>query len=231
MRVWLFVIALLVAAERSAHAACSCRLKLSPESGPVPLRGFLYLGDVYLLQRGDVTVRWIGIPGMATWTVREGIARLDYSGPEGSELAVILGGKYESARYRLASGWRAPSTAPRAIGFQHEERSWTCASTDALIIELDQSTAAVRVRWTHWGTTETFVLPTDGRVALGQLGCCGSNISPDELHDGGELELVAIRVDGTEARILGIPRVVSTDVLISLGLIGSLVFISRRISE
>jgi len=190
---------------------CGCLPKLSPESGSVPLRGSLYLGDVDMIDRGEVSVRWIGTPGTATWTVHDSIARLDYSGPEGSELVVITFKQYERARYKLESGWRAPATAPRAISFEHEESSWTCASTDALFIKLDQSTAAVRVRWTHSGKTETRVLPTDGRVALGQIGCCGENISPDELHDGGALELVAIRADGSEAQILGVPSYLSTD--------------------
>ena len=212
MRFWLlFVLAMILAAERAADASCGCLLKLSPESGSVPLRGSLYLGDVGLVERGQVSVRWIGTPGIASWTAQHGIARLDYSGPEGSELIVVTFGRYERARYKLESSWRAPTTAPRAIRFEHEESEWTCASTDALYIELDQSTAAVRVHWTHRGTTETRVLPTDGRVALGLNGCCGTYISPDELHDGGTLELVAIRVDGSEAQILGIPSFVSSD--------------------
>jgi len=210
MRVWLFVLGIVVVAERAADANCGCLPKLSPESGSVPLRGSLYLGDVYLIERGDVSVRWIGTPGTATWTVADGAARLDYSGEEGSELVVMTFQRYERARYKLESGWHAPTTAPRAIRFEHEESEWTCASTDALFIELDQPTAAVRVRWTHAGLTETLVLPTDGSVALGLIGCCGTYISPDELHDGGELDLVAIRVDGSEARILGVPTFISS---------------------
>lgn len=265
---WLLVLGLALAAERSADAACACPPKLSPESGSIPLRGSLYLGDVYLLEHGEVSVRWIGAPGSATWSIRDGVARLDYSGPEGSELLIITFKQYERARYKLDAGWRAPIGAPHAIRVEHEQSRWTCASTDALFIKLDQSTAAVRVRWTHSGTIENRILATDGTVALGQVGCCGSNLSTDELHDGGELDLVAIRVDGTEAPILGLPSFVSSDMyslerggglrtivrpvvaasyraagqpfsdepvvpqwlklLLSLGLIGSLVYISRR---
>jgi hypothetical protein len=220
MRLWLFVLAMIVAAERAADAACACLPKLSPESGSVPLRGSLYLGDVYLIERGEVSVRWIGTPGEATWTVHDGVARLDYSGPDGSELVVMTFKRYERARYKLESGWRAPTTAPRAIRIEHEQSEWTCASTDALFIELDQPTAAVRVRWTHGDKTQTLVLPTDGRVALGLLGCCGTYISPDELHDGGALELVAIRVDGSEAPILGVASFVASDMYSSETTVG-----------
>lgn len=211
MRLWLLALAMIVAAERAADASCGCLPKLSPESGSIPLRGSLYLGDVHLIERGEVSVRWIGTPGTATWTVDDGVARLDYSGAEGSELVVMTFKRYERARYKLESGWRAPTTAPRAIRFEHQESEWTCARTDALVIELDQPTAAVRVRWTHRDLTETLVLPTDGRVPLGLIGCCGTYISPAELHDGGALELVAIRVDGSEAPILGVPSFVSSD--------------------
>lgn len=211
MRAWLLALTLLMAAPRIANADCACLPKVSPSSGVVPVRGSLYLGSVYLLERFEVSVKWIGTPGTATWTVQDGVARLDYSGSDGAELVVVMFKEHEHGRYKLDADWRAPATPPHAIRFDHHESSWRCASTDALFIDLDQSTAAVRVRWTHSGTTTTRVLATDGRVELGQVSCCGETLSPEELHDGGTLELVAIRTDGSEAPILGVPRFVYAD--------------------
>ena len=206
MRIWLVALVLIAAFKRTAAALAWCPPVLSPQSGSVPVRGSLYFGDVMKLE--NVEIRWSGTPGTSTWTRQAGVARLDYTGPHGSELIVFHAGV--AGRYKLDEGWRAPHAAPRANGFEyHDER--TSFASDALVIDLDQPTAAVRVRWTHAGTTETWLLPTDGRVTLGRLVCSRSNISADELRVGGLLELVAIRLDGSEHTILGVPRFVSSD--------------------
>jgi hypothetical protein len=213
MRLCLLVLALVITTEKSADAVCACPPRLSSDTESVPVRGSLYLDRIHWLEHGDISLRWIGTPGTATWTIDGNVARLDYSGPDGSELVIVTFGSHEHARYRLDSKWRAPSAAPRATNFTHHESSWTCASTDAIFIDVDQSTAAVRVRWTYQDTTEFRVLAREGRVAIGHVGCCGTSIPPEELHDGGELELVAIRADGSEVPILGVPSYLSSDMV------------------
>jgi hypothetical protein len=206
MRIWLVALALIAVFEQTAAALAWCPPALSPRSGSVPLRGSLYFGDVTKLEH--VEIRWSGTPGTSTWTREPGVARLDYTGPNGSELIVFHAGI--AGRYKLDEGWRAPHAAPRAVGFEYRDER-PSFGIDALVIELDQPTAAVRVRWTHAGTTETRLLPTDGRVQLGQMVCSRSNISAAELRIGGLLELVAIRLDGSEQPILGVPRFVSSE--------------------
>jgi hypothetical protein len=262
MRAWLLVVAVIIATPRVASASCGCAVKLAPASRVMPLRGSVFLGDAHLLDEGEISIQWIGTPGTASWTTLAGdVARLDYTGPDGSELVVTTFKRYEAARYKLSSAWRAPSAAPRAIEIEHHESSWTCASTDALFINVDQSTSAIRIRWTHAGKTSTWVEVTDGAVGLGHVSCCGENIPPDELHAGGELELVAIRVDGSEVPVRDIPSFISGEVypadtldklarpsiaatspdesavpqwarfLISLGLICAVAFVARTISS
>jgi hypothetical protein len=244
MRAWLLVVAVIIATPRVASASCGCAVKLAPASRVMPLRGSVFLGDAHLLDEGEISIQWIGTPGTASWT-----------------LVVTTFKRYEAARYKLSSAWRAPSAAPRAIEIEHHESSWTCASTDALFINVDQSTSAIRIRWTHAGKTSTWVEVTDGAVGLGHVSCCGENIPPDELHAGGELELVAIRVDGSEVPVRDIPSFISGEVypadtldklarpsiaatspdesavpqwarfLISLGLICAVAFVARTISS
>lgn len=254
MRLLLLSLALTFLAQRPAAATCGCKAKVAPEPGAVPVRGSVFV-EPRLVAEGFIKVRWFGDAGTSSWVVGKDVARLDYSGPEGSELVVMIG-EHERAHYKLTSAWRPPSVPPRAIDLDHHESSWRCASTDALFIHLDQPTAAVRIRWTHAGKTTTWLDPVDGHVALGHNSCCGENIDPEELHEGGEFELIAIRVDGSEARVQGLPKFVFADVytlstsfsnngepvpsdpalpswlrfVISIALIGAAAVIARRLS-
>lgn len=113
--------------------------------------------------------------------------------------------------YRLTADWRAPTDAPQVTKYWHREYEWTCSSEDTFNFEIDQATAAIRVRWTYRGDTTETIVPARGDVLkLGKINCGGSTLDPAELHAGGHLELIAIRLDGTEVRIGGLPATVST---------------------
>jgi hypothetical protein len=147
--------------------------------------------------------------------VERAVARIDYVGAEGSQLSFRNRYGEETYTYKLAAEWTAPTKEPRVLQYWHHVSEWECSSSDELSIQLDQPTAAVRARWTINGRTVEYVeaARTDGTkavVSFGKVDCGGTSIPPAQLADGGELELYAIRLDGSEVRISNMPRRVAT---------------------
>jgi hypothetical protein len=167
--------------------------------------------------RSELSVSWRGPAGSVTQTeLADYVVRIDYEGLEGSELVV------NGVDYPLVRDWRSPARAPRVIRYWHLQNHWACSSTDSLSIEIDQPTAAIRARWTHDGATTEWVVPAWGRapapvVELGKINCGGTTLPPAELRKGGRLELFAIRVDGSELPIAGLPKFIFTPMLPTIG--------------
>ncbi len=233
-------VAALCASTTFAHAECADPFWVGTRPGSfVPPRGDLYVyrevpqyasyraraaGELTMTLPGSpfdedfvVDARWTGGDGLVTQSrVSSKVIKVHYEGAAGSELVL---GKYWN--YRLTSQWRVPDTAPRAMMARHDAGYWTCSSWDVLHITLDQPTAAVRVRWTFTGQQREWLIPThasyddDGRdqLSLGKLSCGGTTLPPKELAIGGSLELVAIRHDGTEVPVIGVPKYTATYLL------------------
>lgn len=183
----------------------------------VPTRGVLFVYD----EAGRwPEVRWVNGTGTASMTklpasiedaeyvdvgksrrvLKALVLRVEYEGTAGARIVV------NSRDYTLVSDWRAPIDAPRVTSFAHHQDSWTCSSSDSLELDIDQPTAAFRARWTFDGSTKEWVIPArEARLSLGKLDCTGTTLPPDELENGGHLELHAIRLDGSEVRVAGLP--------------------------
>jgi hypothetical protein len=77
-----------------------------------------------------------------------------------------------------------------------------------------------RARWTGeesgdtaewWVLARSWLHETDYTLALGDVGCAGRRtLDPDDLRAGGHLELTAVRLDGSEVPIAGLPDRIST---------------------
>lgn len=185
----------------------------------LPPRGAFYVHDEALdASRDDPQLVWRG-GATGTWRVTRlsrTVARVDYDARSASRAEVR---PYPAARWsepiRFDAHWRAPARTPRVVALSHAQRVWTCSSYDLLAIELDQPVAAVRVRWTFGAITRELVEVAevgDGAsfLALGKINCGSANLDPEELAIGGALELLAIRFDGSEVPVAGLPSFVST---------------------
>jgi hypothetical protein len=219
MRAALVLGVLLACAE--AHADCAVPQWLGTPTGTdVPTRGVLFLHDESLRWSDDaqpvVEITWKGSGSTTISRVEDSVARIEYEGSPGAELT-IAPGYYDDSRatYRLGADWRAPSAAPRVLQYWHHQTEWTCSWADTLMIQLDQPAAAVRARWIYYGRAVDYIEAlrsddTKSALALGKIDCGGTSIPPDQLARGGELELYAIRHDGSEVRVLGLPRRISS---------------------
>lgn len=201
---------------------CGIPQWVSTETGTrVPVRGVVYLHHEGISDGTAplewVTLGWSGGEGTARVTrVEESVASIEYEGPAGATL--VINGEYGdlSTQLVLDPKWTAPEKAPRVLQYAHHEYSWTCSSADSLIIQIDQAVAAVRARWTVNGHTVDYIEAVESRdgkhiVELGAINCGGESIPVEQLHDGGELELIAIRSDGSEVPIAGMPRHIDLD--------------------
>jgi hypothetical protein len=160
-------------------------------------------------ERVPLRVRWIGTPGTVEQSeVSRDVTKISYRGEAGSQL--VLGASYETARYKLADTWRAPSLTPTAQGFEHDDSGGGCPSWNVLRVTLDQPTAAIRIRWTFADVTFEWVLPAEGELILiGERSCGGTTVPTEQLAIGGRLELIAIRLDGSEIAVRGVPSTIS----------------------
>jgi len=214
------VVCVLAAATTPAHADCAQPHWVGTAPGDVPTNGSLYIERGYVA-RGDEPnekYEWIGKPGRVHQTVlAHDIIRLDYEGEEGSTL--VLFPHHQRSEYRLSSGWRAPAGTPRVVEYEHYTSDSYEGSTDALVVTVDQATAAVRATWTpeKGGNTAVWwvVAPHHSvrgyTLSLGDHACGGRRtLPPDDLRDGGHLALTAIRLDGSEVAIAGLPERIST---------------------
>jgi hypothetical protein len=164
---------------------------------------------------------WIGTP--AGVTVPEKGVLYRFSALEGAEARME---RYDAAGaealgFVVDEEWAPPAEAPRVLAIQHSKYAWTCSDENALAIQLDQPVAAVRVFWaTSEGQREMVVAPRPretpkGRPAsvllLGGINCAGENIPVADLERGVVLGLTAIRFDGSEVAIDGVPTIVAFD--------------------
>ncbi|HEY5922287.1 MAG TPA: hypothetical protein VIV11_11480 [Kofleriaceae bacterium] len=228
-------------AVSEARADCGFPQWMGTADGTaVPSRGSLYIYDESLSlddhaaqPRAEVT--WSGgEQGSVRFTrVEDAVARLDYEGPVGATMTVALRQWDETFAYQLVDWWKPSEIQPRVVHYWHNTDEWTCSWADSLMIQLDQRVAAVRARWTYNQRAVEWTLPprTQGSkvvVELGKVNCGGATIPPEQLVEGGELELVAIRFDGSQIPITGLPKRISTTMIgkSSVGLGSALTLVS-----
>lgn len=208
----------------AAHAECGIRQWYGTPSGTtIPEHGSLYIfADEY---RGDPTqksdvVFSDGVPHRWEMTrVDDNLVRVDYAAGLATTVTAGIGWD-DKMTYSIDPTWKAPAQAPRVIQYWHNASEWTCSYADSWMIQIDQPTAAFRVRFTKLddiGNTIEYIEPAqsgeDGRSVLeiGKHDCIGApSISPDVLAAGGVLELVAIRFDGSEVAVTGLPTMMKT---------------------
>lgn len=214
------VLGILIAAASNARADCAIPQWVGTAPGTnVPLRGSLFVHDESLAWDEDapphVDVGWTGTVHLQITRVEPTVARIDYVGTDRSEIQIRHRYRDETSSYKLDRDWAAPTRKPHVLQYWHDVSEWACSSSDELLIQLDQHTAAVRARWTYNGRTVEYIeaARTDGSKAVvpfGKIDCGWSSIPPEQLESGGEIELYAIRLDGSEVRIPNMPRHVAT---------------------
>jgi hypothetical protein len=205
----------------AAEADCNIPAWLgTPDNASVPTKGTLYFHDEQLSWHDDPPLQWMKL----AWANGEGtvrvvraegapnLARIEYDGPAGAQLLVY--DRWDEAQtVTLGNDWQYKH-APRVLQYWHHNSEWTCSSSDVLMIQIDQPTAAVRVRWTvnghavdYWEATKNDA--TKSVLQLGKINCGGENIPLEQLYDGVGIELYAIRFDGTEVKIEGMPSYIA----------------------
>jgi hypothetical protein len=213
---------------RAAAADCIVPVWLGTESGThVPTRGVLYMHDESIGWSSEeepwLVVRWENGEGTIKVTrVERSLAVVEYEGPTGS--TIHLGGRFEDslASYVLDDTWQPSEAAPRVLQYWHHETSWTCSEADSLMVQVDQPVAAFRVRWYVNGrAVDYYETPRarDGKTVLelGKIDCGQENVPLEQLHDGVGIQLFAIRADGTEVQVSGMPVYISLDEIPAVG--------------
>ncbi len=182
----------------------------------IPAHGSLYVYGEALDYDSHTHV---GGPIVRETRISHTLARLDYD-TDARELRVHAGWEDVYAFY-VDPHWAAPKFAPRVVQAWHHASHWTCSSTDSVSFQLDQPTAAVRVVWSYFGApAREWIVPTQlatsprgwllNVLELGKINCGGTTIPPEELAVGGELTLYAIRFDGSEVHVDGLPARLSS---------------------
>jgi hypothetical protein len=195
IRITLATLAALAGLEHAAHAMCAWPDWLGTPSGvTVPPSGTLY------------RYTWDGVEPVP-YTAASGVLTVDGGG--------------DDATFRVDPTWAPPDRAPRAVTILHSQYSWTCSEQDAAAIQLDQPVAAVRVFWARDGQRhETLVVPKPMRSAvgvpaavilLGKIDCAGETIPVADLMAGAVVKMTAIRFDGSEVQIEGLPTLLDLD--------------------
>jgi hypothetical protein len=216
----LLVAATMLASAARAEATCAPQFWVgTPDGSSIPSSGALYVfsnartltGDYFdgISVRAQPAITWVGTTGTAQQTeVSPNVIRVSYRGEPGSEL--LIGGEFGTARFKITDSWRAPATAPTVHKIEHVDTGGGCPSQNVLNFTLDQVSAAIRVRWTVEDATSEWVLPAkNALVSIGRRSCGGSTVPQHQLEVGGHLELTAIRVDGSEIAVRGVPSVIS----------------------
>ncbi len=217
----LAVLGILIATASNARADCAIPQWVGTATGTkVPLRGSLFVHDERLrwdeAAPPDLDVGWTGTVYVQVTRVEPAVARIDYVGADRAEIQIRHRYRDEMSTYTLDETWTVPARKPHVLQYWHNASEWACSSSDELLIQLDQPTAAVRARWTYGGRTVEYIEAartdaTKAVVSFGKVNCGGTSIPIDQLADGGELELYAIRLDGSEVRIPNMPRHVATE--------------------
>nr|MBA2545168.1 hypothetical protein [Deltaproteobacteria bacterium] len=205
-------VGLVAALAADARADCAHpRWVGTPTGATIPATGRLYVYDEGFAYRGEKT---LGGPIVRQTRLSETVLQLDYV-TKADELE--LADDYEPTILQVNPSWKAPTTAPRVIQYWHHKSEWACSHSDSLMLQIDQPTAAFRVYWQS-GDLPLRELIVPARTAennvsvleLGKIDCGSTLIAPAELAAGGTLLLVAIRYDGTEVAVAGLPQTIST---------------------
>lgn len=222
MKLAFVAVALATSAPRLAQAECANPHWIgTPPHTRLPTHGSLYLYDGSLAYRGTeipaVAAKWTGMQPKATHETRisDTVVRFDYEATLPATVVIDPEG-WEPRPFTFDSRWRAPIDAPRVMQYWHHVYEWTCSQADSVMFQIDQPTAAFRVAWKYAGHTTEQIIPAqtdDGArsvVELGKINCARANLDPEELRKGGELTLTAIRFDGSEVPVVGVPAFLST---------------------
>lgn len=203
-----------LAASQVTEASASCGIRRwlgTPSGAAIPPTGSMFLYDEGLEGRapqppaGAITARVEVAPN---------VLRIDYA-TKADELELKLAD--EAHLFEVKRGWRPPQAAPRVVQYWHHQYEWTCSFADSVMLQIDQPTAAFRVRWASAGQpAREWIVPAltaEGNVSVlevGKLNCGSTTIEPAELAAGGQLTLIAIRFDGSEVPVNGLPPFLST---------------------
>jgi hypothetical protein len=201
---------LAVLAHTNADAECGTPQWLgTPNGASIPTKGSLF----FYSEENGVDAKKVGGPITAVTKLSDTVVRLDYS-TKADELEITA---QEPAVYQVSSYWKPPAAAPRVIQTWHHQYEWTCSTADSVMLQIDQPTAAFRVFWRYKDhPTREWIVPArtgDGNVnvlELGKINCGSTTIDPNELAAGGSLTLIAIRYDGSEVAVAGLPPTLST---------------------
>lgn len=206
------LIAVVVTVLSSARADADCAIQRwlgTPTGARVPAKGSIYLYSEMLEAKTPAG------PIKAFTQLSDTVARIDYD-TKADELELHSGAYDESTVLQIDRHWKPPADAPRVIQIWHHAEQWTCSYADSVMLQIDQPTAAFRVRWTVPGKAmQEWIVPARtaaGNVnvlELGKIDCGGTTIDPAELAQGGHLALVAIRYDGSEIAVKGVPHELS----------------------
>jgi len=203
-------LALVFAAHRAEAACGNPHWVGTPTGASIPSSGSLYLYDASLAFE-DLEPR-TG-PIVKQTKVGATVVKLDYVS-HADELA--LEDDRDPTVLDVHETWKPPAAAPRVIQYWHQVWGWTCSQTDLVWLQIDQPTAAFRVVWEPNKPARQFIFPArtaDNHVSalgLGKINCGGTNIDPAELVVGGRLTLFAIRYDGSEVAVTGLPSRISS---------------------
>lgn len=216
----LLVVSVVLSLPGRADAECGNPTWIgTPTATKIPQRGSLY---VYNAQLGYYETDLLKAKGAIKQKTKVGetVIRMDYE-TQADELEIKLDDYSSAPVYNVDRWWRAPRLPPRVIQYWHHVYQWTCSFADSLMLQIDQPTAAFRALWRAPGKpVREWIIParTDaGNVnvlELGKVDCGSTTIEPAELLAGGELTLIAIRFDGTEIAVAGLPAWISSKDLI-----------------
>ena len=183
----------------------------TPTGATIPAKGSLYRYDESLAYRDPKST---GGPIVAQTKISDTVVRLDYV-TKADELE--LSDEYEPTLLQVSPTWQPPAAAPRVIQYWHETYAWTCSSSNSVMLQIDQPTAAFRVFWQSRNhPAKTWIIPARTAenninvLELGKVNCGSTSIDPDELAAGGILTLMAIRYDGSEVAVTGLPPTLSS---------------------
>ena len=210
----LLVVGVVFASPGRAEAKCGNPNWIgTPQGAKIPTRGSLFVYDEYMKYTDALPPAKGAI--VKRTKVGETVMRLDYES-KADELEIKLD-DWTSPIYNVDPSWRAPGALPRVLQYWHHKSAWTCSHADSVMLQIDQPTAAFRVRWQADGKAmQEWILPArtgeDNRnvLELGTIDCGSTTIPPEEFAAGGTLTVFAIRFDGSEVVVTGLPSRMST---------------------
>lgn len=187
----------------------------------VPERGVLYAASA------DDALASLALEGApATWRVERvdgpdgfDVVALHYEARDGAVLDVGPGGGAGGAGLRVSEAWSAPAASPRVVSLGRSRHAWSCSQEDAVAVQVDQPVAAFRVRWFAGGAWSEAIVPPMASdqapstpvLLLGKVDCAGETVPVDVLVAGAVVDVTAIRLDGSEVAVDGLPPVVDLD--------------------